>query len=261
MEFFPQADISKLMSFSIKYLFIGLFSLALIISCSDTNNDIPNDDLELEASYKIDIAEPSGLAVSTSGNILYTVSDNTAKVYRLSTSGTLIKTYNYIGNDLEGVSTFTGNKLLLAEERTKEIVEFDMITGISSKHKINYENNDANSGIEGVTYNSMDGTIFILNEKNPDKLIRLRSDFSIIAEYNLNFASDYSGIFYESSTNNLWIVSDQNKTINKCTLTGVLIESYSIGVTQAEGIAIANDRIYVVSDAEEKLYVYKKPID
>lgn len=261
MESFPQADILKFMSFSIKILLIVLLGLGLIMSCSDTNNDIPYDKLELVASYRIDIAEPSGLAVSKSGNVLYTVSDNTAKVYRLSTSGTLIQTFNYVGNDLEGVSTFTGNKLLLAEERTKEIVEFDMTSGITSKHKINYENNDENSGIEGVTYNSLDGTIFILNEKNPDKLIRLRSDFSIIAEYDLNFASDYSGIFFESSTNNLWIVSDQNKTINKCTLTGDLIESYSIGVTQAEGIAIANDRIYVVSDAEEKLYVYKKPID
>ncbi len=57
----------------------------------------------------------------------------------------------------------------------------------------------------------------------------------------------------------LWIVSDQSKTINKCTLTGDLIDSYSIGVLQAEGIAIAKDKIYVVSDAEEELYIFKKP--
>ena len=262
VELFPQADILKFMSLSLKYLFISIIGLLLLMSCSDdNNNDIPNNILELEASYKIDIAEPSGIAVSSSGNVLYIVSDNTAKVYRLSTTGVLIQTLSYTGNDLEGVSTFTGNKLLLAEERTKEIVEFDMENGISIKHKINYENSDENSGIEGVSYNSSDGTIFILNEKNPGKLFRLRSDYSIIAEYDLNFASDYSGIFYESSSNNLWIVCDQNKTINKCTLTGELIESYSINVTQAEGIAISNDRIYVVSDAEGKLYIYKKPID
>ncbi|MEP1487687.1 MAG: SdiA-regulated domain-containing protein [Algibacter sp.] len=233
------------------------------MSCSDNNDIITNNKskLELEASYIIDVAEPSGLAINSSGNVLYTVSDNTAKVYKLTTTGGLIETLSYAGNDLEGVSIFTGNKLLLAEERTKEIVEFDITKGTASKHKINYENNAENSGIEGVTYNSNDGTIFILNEKNPGKLIRLRSDFSIIAEYHLNFASDYSGIFYENSTNNLWIVCDQNKTINKCTLTGELIESYSIGVTQAEGIAIANDKIYVISDAENKLYIYRKPIN
>lgn len=244
-----------------KYLFVILFGWFFITSCSDNNEDIPKDLLELEASYKIDVIEPSGLAVNSEGNALYTVSDNTAQVYKLSTTGNVIQAFNYVGNDLEGVSSFTGNKLLLAEERTKEIIEFDMSTGSALKHRINYENSAENSGIEGVTYNSADGTIFILNEKDPGKLIRLRADFTIIAEYDLNFAIDYSGIFYESTTNNLWIVSDQNKTINKCTLTGELIKKYSISVTQAEGIAIANNKIYVVSDAEAKLYVFKKPMN
>ena len=235
--------------------------MIFILSCSDDNEGgvEPNDILELEASYKIDVLEPSGLAVSSSGDVLYTVSDNTAEIYKLSTRGEVIQKYNYRGNDLEGVSTFTGNKLLLAEERTKEIVIFDITTGTSSKHSINYENNDENSGIEGVAYNSTDGTIFILNEKKPGKLIRLRADFSIIAAYELDFASDYSGIFYDSSSNSLWIVSDQNKTINKCTMIGKLVKAYSISVTQAEGIAIANDKIFVVSDAEAKLYIYQKP--
>ena len=238
------------------FILLGCF---IITSCSDNNGEIPKDLLELEASYKIDVLEPSGLAINSAGNALYTVSDNTAQVYKLSTTGNVIQTFNYVGNDLEGVSSFTGNKLLLAEERTKEIIEFDMSAGSSLKHRINYENSAENSGIEGVTYNSVDGTIFILNEKDPGKLIRLRADFTVIAEYDLNFAIDYSGIFYESLTNNLWIVSDQNKTINKCTLTGELIKKYSISVTQAEGIAIANNKIYVVSDAEAKLYVFKKP--
>ena len=237
--------------------------MIFILSCSDDNEvgDKPKDILELEASYKIDVLEPSGLAVSSSGEVLYTVSDNTAEVYKLSKTGDIVQTYGYKGSDLEGVSTFTGNKLLLAEERTKEIVVFDTATGASSKNKINYKNDDENSGIEGVAYNTTDGTVFILNEKNPGNLIRLRDDFSIIATYELDFASDYSGLFYDSSSNSLWIVSDQNKTINKCTLTGELVKTYSISVTQAEGIAIAKDKIFVVSDAEAKLFVFKKPIN
>ena len=241
------------------YLFTILFASILIISCSDSNDNIPTDKLELLATYKVDVLEPSGLAVNSEGNVLYTVSDHTAQVYKLSIKGSVIQTFNYKGDDLEGVSTFTGNKLLLAEERTKEIVEFDMVTNVSSKHKINYNNNDDNSGIEGVTFDTNSNTIFILNEKNPGLLIRLRSNFTVLEAYDLNFASDYSGVFYESLSNNLWIVSDQNKTINKCTLTGELIERYPIGVTQAEGIAITNDKIYIISDAEAKLYVYKKP--
>ena len=234
----------------------------MITSCNDQNETVPvNDALELKISYKINVLEPSGLAVNSEGNVLYTVSDHNAQVYKLSTTGDMIQTFGYVGNDLEGVSAFPGNKLLLAEERTKEIVVFDITNGTSLKHRINYENNDLNSGIEGVTYNSTDGTIFILNEKNPGKLMRLRADFSIIAAYELDFSSDYSGIFYDKSSNSLWIVSDESKTINKCTLSGSLISSYSINVMQAEGIAISNDKIFVVSDAEAKLYIYKKPIN
>ena len=189
------------------------------------------------------------------------MSDNTNKIYKLSTSGNTLQTFNYIGNDLEGVSSFTENKLLLAEERTKEIVEYDMSTGSYQKHKIEYDNNDENSGIEGVAFNANDNSIFMLNEKDPGLLIRLRSNYTILSMYELNFASDYSGIFYESSSNNLWIVSDQNKTINKCNLVGELIESYPISVTKAEGITVTNDKIYIVSDLDSKLYIFKKPIE
>ena len=230
-------------------------------SCNDDEivKIISEDTLELFATYKIDVLEPSGLTINETGTILYTVSDNTGSIYKLSTEGAILKTYNINGDDLEGVSIYKENKLLLAEERTKQIVEYDLGSGSILRHSISYENKDDNSGIEGVAFKENDGSTFILNEKNPGKLFRLRADFSIIVEYDLNFASDYSGIFYDISTNNLWILSDQNKTLNRCTLQGVLIEKYPIAVKQAEGVAITNDKVYIVSDAEAKLYVYKKP--
>ncbi len=135
----------------------------------------------------------------------------------------------------------------------------DLETGQGSNHKIKYKNQEKSSGIEGVTYDHNSETIFILNEKNPGQLIQLSNDFSVLAIYDLDFAKDYSGIFYENSSDKLWIISDQNRTVNKCTLQGKLIESFTIDVKQAEGITIANNQIYIVSDSEERLYVYKKP--
>ena len=238
---------------------IGAFILSG--SCSKQNEaNLKDDALELMNTYSIQVSEPSGLAINSEGTNLYTVSDNTNKIYKLSSRGTILKTYNYEGNDLEGVTTFSNNKLLVVEERTKEVVEYDMGSGSYIKYKIDYENTDSNSGLEGITYNFNDNTIFILNEKDPGLLIKLKSDFTILSKVKLDFASDYSGIFYESATNNLWIVSDQSKTINKCNLLGKLIESYPISVIKAEGIAVSNDKIYIVSDAEAKLYIFKKPI-
>ncbi|HMQ42935.1 MAG TPA: SdiA-regulated domain-containing protein [Mariniflexile sp.] len=237
-----------------------LLLLFLVASCSKNDaQETTNSKLELVASYKLNVLEPSGLAINSEGTVLYTVSDNSNKIYKLSTIGKVLQTFGYTGNDLEGISVVSNTKLLVVEERTIEVVEYDMVTGNYFKHKIDYKNTDANSGLEGVAYNTNDQTVFVLNEKDPGLLIRLRPDYTILSSVALNFASDYSGIFHESATNNLWIVSDQNKTINKCNLMGKLIESYPINVTKAEGIAVSNDKIYVVSDAEAKLYIFKKP--
>ena len=243
-----------------KYKLIGLFGLlSTLLACNGGGDSDPQNDLELIAKYRLDIPEPSGLTINSSGTFLYTVSDATNKVYKMSLTGTKLQTFSYIGNDLEGVSTYKGNKLLLAEEKTKEIVAFDLSTGGVKKHPIAYQNNELNSGLEGVAYNFNDGTMFILNEKNPGLLMKLRPNFTIIETYVLDFASDYSGVFYDNILNKLWIVSDQNKTINKCTLTGELLKSYTTTKKKLEGIAVTNDKIYVVSDLKENLYVYKKP--
>ena len=229
--------------------------MIITTSCDDHKKT----DLELKASYKINVSEPSGLSINDSGTALYTVSDKTSIVYKLSLTGDVIETIDFKGSNLEGVSTYTENKLLLAEESKKKIIVLDMLKGKSSKHKIVYKNYDRNSGIEGVTFDKNSNTIFILNEKNPGKLIRLQNDFSVSAEYDLSFAADYSGVFYENSSNQLWILSDQNRTVNKCTLSGELIESFRIKVSQPEGIAVTDNHIYIVCDEKAKLYVFKKP--
>ncbi len=235
--------------------------LFLIVSCSedDYTDNLLENSLDIEVSYNINVLEPSGLVFDFQDSVLYTISDNSGDIYKLSTKGNIIKTYSFGGDDLEGVSIYKEDKLLLAEERSKQLIEYNLSTGSSVSHYINYQNTSANYGIEGVAYKANDGTTFILNEKEPGKMLRLRADFSIIAEYDLNFASDYSGICYDESTNNLWIVSDQSKTINRCTLMGALIDKYSIRINQAEGIAVTNDKIYIVSDPESTLYVYEKP--
>jgi len=239
----------------LKNVIIILVAIIITPSC---NNHIKGH-LELEASYKIKVSEPSGLSINDSGTELYTVSDKTSIVYKLSLTGDVIQTFDFKGSNVEGVATYTKNKLLLAEESTKELIVLDLKTGGSSNHKIKYKNKDKNSGIEGVAFDNNSNTIFILNEKKPGKLIKLRNDFSVLAKYDLNFAADYSGIFYENSSDQLWILSDQNKTVNKCTLKGGLIESYKIKVSQPEGIAVTDNYIYIVCDEKAKLYVFRKP--
>lgn len=238
-----------------------LYVILSLYGCGNGDDEIVKKELELIGTYQVDVPEPSGLAMNESGTGLYTVSDNTNNIYKISLKGNVIQKFQYTGNDLEGVSLFTANKLLVAEERNKEIVVYDLLTNAIVKHKIDYNNSDANSGLEGVDYNFDDGIIYALNEKDPGLLIQLRSNFSIISQTELDFAIDYSGICYDSSIKKLWIVSDQNQTINKCDLNGDLIKSYPINVIKAEGIAVTDKEIYIMSDGTAKLYIFKKPIE
>jgi len=38
-----------------------------------------------------------------------------------------------------------------------------------------------------------------------------------------------------------------------------LLSEWTIPVTKAEGIAIIQDKIYIVSDSESKMYLFQKP--
>jgi uncharacterized protein YjiK len=238
-----------------------LLAILSLSGCGNGGDEMVIEELELIGTFPVNIPEPSGLAMNESGTGLYTVSDNTNNIYKISLKGNVIQKFQYTGNDLEGVSLFTTNKLLVAEERNKEIVVYDLLTNAIVKHKIDYNNSDANSGLEGVAYNFDNGIIYALNEKDPGLLIQLRSNFSINSQTELDFAIDYSGICYDSSIKKLWIVSDQNQTINKCDLNGDLIKSYPINVIKAEGIAVTDKEIYIISDGTAKLYIFKKPIE
>lgn len=257
-----QAGTYKMLHFS-KIVSFTIIFMAFFQACNkgDAVVEETKNKLELISSEKINVSEASGLAINAAGTTLYTVSDNTNNIYELDVNGIVLNEFEYNGNDVEGISVVSSNKVLLVEERTKEVVEYDLSSKTAKKHKIIYSNNDSNSGLEGVAFNLNDNTTFVLNEKSPGLMMRLRSDFSIIEKYDLNFASDYSGIFHDKELNILWIVSDQSKTINKCSLKGVLIKSYAIDVIKAEGIAVTNSNIYVVSDSNSTLFKFKKPIN
>jgi uncharacterized protein YjiK len=97
-----------------------------------------------------------------------------------------------------------------------------------------------------------------LNEKDPGLLIEINENGKVLNRTELDFAFDYSGIYYENIEKKLWIVSDQSRTISKCDLNGEKIESYKISDRKAEGITVdaVNKKVYIVLDGQDKLQVY-----
>jgi uncharacterized protein YjiK len=209
-------------------------------------------------TYKLDIKETSDLCFGTATSILYTVSDNTGKVYKLTAKGKVLSTLSFTGNDPEGVTYVNDQFIYVAEERLRQVIKLDLQGNQLEQKDIAVEINDENEGLEGIAYASFNNRFYLINERNPALLIVTDKDLNSINSYPLSFADDYSGICVDNNSQTLWIVSDLSATINKCTLQGELIDSYHIPVNNAEGIAVDpdNSKIYVISDAESTLYVF-----
>ena len=241
------------------YKILFSISILLIISCIKDNNTEPlSTDIEFIEKFSINVEEPSGLAIDAEKNVLYTVSDNTNNVYKITKQGIVLQEYQINADDLEGICMF-GSNLLLANERAKQLISYNILSQSSTVYSIDYNNTSENSGFEGVTYNDKQKIIYVLNEKKPGELLELDLNFVVKKKTQLSFANDYSGIFYDSQNDLLWIVSDESSTINKCYTNGDLIKSYKINIDKCEGIAIDFETgyIYLVSDSDAELYIYK----
>lgn len=232
--------------------------LLLITSCGKQKEDNLKLLSPIEA-HDINVPETSDLCFGSSTDILYTVSDRTAKVYKISTSGKVLSELQFTGNDLEGVCNVENQYLCIAEERLRKIVRLDLQGNKIDEKIIQVEKHDENQGIEGISYATFNQHFYILNETNPGLLIETDDKLNVLFSYPLSFAEDFSGICVDNTNQQLWIVSDVSASVSKCTMKGELIESYRIPVSNPEGIAYdpLSKKLYIVSDAEARLYYFK----
>jgi uncharacterized protein YjiK len=214
----------------------------------------------LSAQVRISVEAPSGLVLSTDKQSLWTVSDKTGGlIYQMSIGGDIVTSLPYNGSDLEGITmSRLDSSFWVIEEASGEMVQVgnngEEIQRVAVPGSI-----EGSGGLEGITIRPEDGHFYMLKEKDPGVLIELDDEFNLVQYTQLYFAEDYSGIDYDPSENTLWIISDQDGKVFQCDLSGNVIEDYSINISKAEGIAvdIENRFIYIVSDSEEKLFVYE----
>lgn len=283
--------------------FFILLLLASIISAAMSVSYFIDDSIDLVYVDRFDISneaeglnEPSGLMLSHERNALWTVSDKTKKIFKMNLVGELQKddSFEIPDTGLEGIALDPDGKfLLMVYEEENEIIKLNIDTqevidrkpisemagfGVIAEYFID---SPPNKGLEGITWNTDTGSIFVLKESVPGLLIEVSTDLQTIRNYKLlnedngfrdNDVSgdkhDYSGICYDRKRNQFWIVSDKakrlylydwnrNEAIRSAALAyhkkGKLRE-----IDKAEGVTIDPDanRLYVVSDKEVRLYVF-----
>ncbi len=241
--------------------FLTLIISFLILACRSEKEPLKlttdNFKLKKVKDFKIEVPEPSDLALSFDGKALWTVSDETSTVYLITFDGKILKQFEVDGYDLEGVTVLDENKIAVILERTREV-----LTLTNDGQELARKEYDLpgrlNSGLEGIAYSQKDSTLFLVNEKNPGLLLECDADFNIVKRTELNFAKDYSAIFVDEQSNDLWILSDESAGFYICDRNGKVKRSIQLEIPQMEGLTvdITNRRLYIISDNTEKLYIY-----
>ncbi len=237
--------------------FLLLSVLIIVISCKAEKSTKSDEVLQFSIAETIPVSEPSGLDLSFDETGFWVVSDNNSTVYLIDSWGREIKNFEVDGEDLEGITVIDSTKLAVVLERKREVVILDTSGRELKRSRLNLKG-DLNSGLEGITYNPEKKIFYLLNEKDPVLLLTLDENLKELSRDTLKFINDASGIYYDVSGNQLWILSDENKMIVKTDLKGKAIEKFKIRITQPEGITLKSDKsqLFIVSDITGSLYVF-----
>lgn len=234
--------------------------LALIPGCksSGTNRkQAASQPLEKVAEFSTRVPEPSGLVYFKKNNTLLTVSDQNSKVYEISLEGETLNSFQLSSIDMEGIAlTRNEDTLIIASEHSQSIDTYLFNGDKLSSFTIPVAT-EAKHSLEGVSIDK-GNSLYVINEKKPCMLLKYSNGEEIFCK-KITLAEDLSDIFYDEESKCLWVLSDESAKVMKLSLDGELISEYSIPFENGEGITIYNGNIYIINDANGKLYVFRKP--
>lgn len=249
-------------SFDIRSLF--LIALTLFLFGCDRNGPASSNDpqptvksLEIVTTLSLGVSEPSGLAFNHLDSTLYTVSDGNQILYKIDFNGKILSTTVVNTHDLEGIALSRNCDTIYVVQEARQLVTAFRPDGTELWSFPVKVATSISSSLEGITVDNS-GNLVVINEKEPMMVLKFKNNTEIWRK-TLAYSLDISDIWYDLSLNCFWIISDESRKVLKLTENFDLIAEYSVNVAKGEGITIVGDRIYIVSDSEAKMYVFKKP--
>jgi uncharacterized protein YjiK len=205
--------------------------------------------------HRIDIEEPSDLVQV--GEDLFAVSDQHSKIYELSARGRIKDTTNIEGRDLEAIAfDVEHDEFVVADESSAKIWRIDHDGHRHDAIEID-DADDGNSGIEGLAFDDR-GHLFVAKEKNPARIIELDDSGDQVDSRKIDFADDLSALAFNASDERLYALSDEEHTLYRLDKDLDVDTAWRLPIQHPEGIAFDGDRIYIVSDSEQRLYVFEQ---
>ena len=229
-----------------------LFSASTCVRSHSTN-------IKKIAAYNLTMPEPSGLAMDPDMKHLWIVSDRKGQIYKTDLRGVVQEKIDIKASDFEGVAISREGETLYVIDEAKNRIQCYQHNGKSTcKHGLN-QKVTKKSGPEGIDVDWENGDLYVVNESNPTQIYHLNKEFVEIERHQTTVLSDLSAICVDPKSKDIWLLSDEDQKLIRVSSDYEIKNEYLIDIKQMEGLAIdyARKIIYIVSDAEEELHVFK----
>ena len=235
------------------------------------------------ANVDLEFDEPSGLVFDVDKKSLWTVSDDTSKLFNLDLKGDINrkKTINSPLDESEGITLNKKRNLLVAviESQYPKVVTVELDSGKHKNYLLSEMKNfslikkffklqtlNKSHGLEAITFLPEEETYIVAKQDFPAMLIKINGELNKILSFrkiekfsnyeNQLNSFDISGLDYDVLNKKIWILSGLNREIYIYDWdSNTIINQYKIPyMNWAGGIAVNYDdnKFHIVTDVDNE---------
>jgi len=230
-----------------------------LLACTKTAEPAKAGPLKPAKSVFIQVDEPSDISLNLSRTGYFVVGDG-GTLHEVDLEGKLVRTAAYTGQDFEGVLTLSNEHILVVEERTRKVLDFDAHFQKTAEHTTKL-GGAANSGFESIVWNDGRQKWGLFSEKNPAQYVEYNTHWEETGRQTIAGISEVSSMTYHN--NHLYVLGDENHTLYLLDPTTLAVKGkWELDVYNPEGIAFSpNDQLVVVSDDLGKMFWFDLPAE
>jgi uncharacterized protein YjiK len=221
----------------------------------------------------------SALTYNREKNTLWALLNSDPVVVELSLEGELLRSIRIEGvRDMEGFTHVSGDRYVIAEERTHRLLVVDIPGGVDSVHTEGVPTlvvgigSDTNKGFEGLSWDDDGQRLLVVKERNPMRVIEITGFVSFVVGEPMNigireikspdspelFMRDLSSITHVRGVGHKLFLSDESHMLveyddERQSISLLDLRAGRSGlestIPQAEGVAVDSElNIYIVSE-------------
>ncbi|WP_160172031.1 SdiA-regulated domain-containing protein [Porticoccus hydrocarbonoclasticus] len=221
----------------------------------------------------------SALTYNLEKNTLWALLNSDPVVVELSLEGELLRSIRIEGvRDMEGFTHVSGDRYVIAEERTPRLLVVDIPDGVERVHTEGVPTlvvgigSDTNKGFEGLSWDDDGQRLLVVKERNPMRVIEITGFVSFVVGEPMNigireikspdspelFMRDLSSITHVRGVGHKLFLSDESHMLveyndERQSISLLDLRAGRSGlvstIPQAEGVAVDSElNIYIVSE-------------